>query len=55
MIAVRFAGEAFDRTGGYQLTFETFAILQVAAAALMFASRYLGSASARPAPAPTVS
>jgi MFS family permease len=39
-ISVRFAGEVFDRTGGYDLMFLTFIGTMLAAAALMFATRF---------------
>ena len=40
MIAVRFAGEVFDRTGGYDLMFNVFIIAQIVAAGLMFVTRF---------------
>lgn len=40
MTAVRFGGEVFDRTGGYDLMFNTFVIAQIVAAGLMFATRF---------------
>jgi MFS family permease len=38
--AVRFAGEVFDRTGGYDLMFLAFIGTMLAGAALMFATRF---------------
>ncbi|SFR88807.1 MFS transporter [Sphingomonas jatrophae] len=38
-VVVRFAGETYDRTGGYDLLFGTFAVTSLAAAALMLATR----------------
>jgi MFS family permease len=51
MILVRFGGEVFDRTGGYDVMFATFIGLQFAAAALMLANRLGRRATARPSPA----
>lgn len=42
MIAVRFGGEVFDRTGGYEAMFNAFLVAQVLAAGLMFATRFAG-------------
>ena len=39
-VAIRFAGEVFDRTGGYEAMFLTFVVIQLLAAALMFATRF---------------
>jgi MFS family permease len=49
MVAVRFAGEVFDRTGGYAGVFHVFLVVQLAAAAVMFATRF--TAPVRPAAA----
>lgn len=38
-ILVRFAGEIFDRTGGYELLFTLYIFAELAAAALMFSTR----------------
>jgi MFS family permease len=40
MVSVRAAGEVFDRTGGYGLLFQAFIVLELVAAALMFATRF---------------
>lgn len=53
MIAVRFAGEVFDSTGGYDLMFNTFIAAQIVAAGLMFATRFARPMKLSPAPAPT--
>jgi predicted MFS family arabinose efflux permease len=42
MIAMRFAGEIFDRTGGYDAMFGACIAMSLAAAAFMFASRLAG-------------
>jgi predicted MFS family arabinose efflux permease len=42
MVSVRFAGEVFDRTGGYDTMFATFLITQLIAAGLMFSSKFVG-------------
>lgn len=47
MLAVRGAGEVFDRTGGYDLMFAAFIVAQVVAAALIYVTRFGGA----PAPA----
>jgi len=39
-VAVRFAGEVYDRTGGYDAMFATFIVAQVVAGLLMFSSRF---------------
>jgi cyanate permease len=39
IVAVRFAGEVYDRTGQYHLAFVVFAIVQLVATALVFATR----------------
>lgn len=39
-LAVRFAGEVFDRTGNYDLLFQVFAVIQAAAALLVVATRF---------------
>jgi len=41
-VAVRFAGEVYDRTGGYDVMFSTFIGVQLLAAALMFSTRFFG-------------
>jgi predicted MFS family arabinose efflux permease len=41
-IAVRFAGEVYDRTGGYDMMFYTFIAAQLVAAAFMFSTRFFG-------------
>jgi MFS family permease len=53
MIAVRFAGEVFDRTGGYDLMFNVFIIAQIVAAGLMFATRFARPMKFGQAVAPT--
>ena len=53
MIAVRFGGEVFDRTGGYDLMFNTFIAAQIVAAGLMFATRFARPMKFRAAPAPS--
>jgi MFS family permease len=52
MAAIRFAGEVFDRTGGYDVMFIAFIVVQAAAGALMFATRFTRPVAAAPAPAP---
>lgn len=42
LVAVRTAGEVFDRTGGYDLLFAGFLVLQLVAAGLMAATRWTG-------------
>lgn len=49
-VSVRFSGEVYDRTGGYQLAFATFVGLEVLAAVLMFSVRFT-----RPVASETVS
>jgi sugar phosphate permease len=44
-VAVRFAGEVFDRTGAYDVMFATFVVAQIIAAAIMFSTRLLGRPS----------
>ena len=39
-VAVRFIGEVFDRTGGYDIGFMVFVAADLLAAALIFATRY---------------
>jgi MFS family permease len=51
MVSVRFAGEVFDRTGGYDLMFATFAVTQLLAALLMFSSKLIGRREAAGLPA----
>jgi predicted MFS family arabinose efflux permease len=41
LVAVRVAGEVFDRTGGYDLLFASFMALQLAALILMIATRFV--------------
>ena len=41
-IAVRFAGEVYDRTGDYDVMFYTFIVAQLIAAAVMFSTRFFG-------------
>jgi sugar phosphate permease len=50
--SVRFAGEVYDRTGGYDLLFATFIGLQVVAAVLTLSTRFVPAARlATPTPA----
>jgi predicted MFS family arabinose efflux permease len=42
LVAVRVAGEVFDRTGGYDALFAGFLVVQLAAAGLMVATRWTG-------------
>ena len=51
-VAVRFAGEVYDRTGGYDLMFNTFMALMLAAAATMFVTRFFGRAPSAETPLP---
>jgi sugar phosphate permease len=44
-IAVRAAGEVFDRTGGYNLLFSSFSGVMVVAAVLIFMTRYTKAAA----------
>ena len=44
MIAIRLAGEVFDRTGGYDLLFSAFIAAMLAAAGLIFLTRFAGAA-----------
>lgn len=53
-IAVRFAGEVFDRTGGYDLMFVCFIAAQLVAASLMFSTRYIKPPAAVANPAATL-
>jgi MFS family permease len=48
MITVRFSGEVFDRTGNYSFMFGTFAVAQLAAAVLMFATRFTNGRERNP-------
>jgi predicted MFS family arabinose efflux permease len=41
LVAVRIAGEVFDRTGGYDVLFASFMALQLAAVILMIATRFV--------------
>ena len=41
MVSVRFAGEIYDRTGGYHAMFVTFCAVYLLAASLMFSSRFI--------------
>jgi MFS family permease len=43
MVAVRFAGEVYDRTHGYDFMFATFVVSYLVAAMLMFSTRFIGS------------
>lgn len=43
-VAVRFAGEVYDRTGGYDAMFNAFVVVLLLAAAAMFATRFFGKA-----------
>lgn len=47
-IAMRLAGEVYDRTGSYQLLFAIFIGLQLLAAALILATRFIGSKQVPP-------
>ena len=40
IVAVRYAGEVFDRTGGYDLLFVTFVVVEIAAALAILALRF---------------
>lgn len=51
MIAIRLAGEVFDRTGGYDLMFSAFVVAQLVAAALIFLTRFVSVPLAAGAPA----
>jgi predicted MFS family arabinose efflux permease len=53
MIAVRFAGEVFDRTGGYTLMFQTMIVFGLIAAGLILALRFTGRATAPVKAAPS--
>lgn len=55
MVAVRLAGEAFDRTGGYAVVFQAFVAVELAAAGLMFATRFVSPANSRRTAASTMS
>lgn len=46
-VCLRFAGEVFDRTGGYELMFVVFAAMQGLAAVVMLATHFLPQASVR--------
>jgi MFS family permease len=52
MIAIRLAGEVFDRTGSYDLLFSAFIAAQVAAAGLIFLTRFASAAVPGEAAAP---
>jgi hypothetical protein len=41
-VAVRFAGEVYDRTAGYDVMFYTFIVTQLLATALIFSTRFFG-------------
>jgi predicted MFS family arabinose efflux permease len=43
MVSVRFAGEVYDRTHGYDFMFATFVASYLLAAILMFSTRFIGS------------
>ena len=47
-VCVRYAGEVYDRTGGYDLMFITFVAAQVAAAMLMIWVRLRAKAAVKP-------
>lgn len=51
IVSVRFAGEVYDRTGGYQLMFVVFLLMAVAAAGMMFATRFTRAPLLTAAPA----
>jgi sugar phosphate permease len=51
VLAVRLAGEVFDRTGGYDLLFAGFLAIQVVAAGIMLASRFIRPTAVEPATA----
>ncbi|CAN7465413.1 MFS transporter [Phenylobacterium sp. LjRoot219] len=51
MIAIRLAGEVFDRTGGYELMFSAFVVAQLVAAALIFLTRFVSAPIVAGAPA----
>jgi MFS family permease len=53
MIALWFAGKAFDLTGAYDVVFQTFVVAQLVAAGVMFATRFVGPAKAAAAPTAT--
>ena len=40
VMSMRYAGEVYDRTGGYDLLFVTFAVLNIVAAGAIFATRF---------------
>ena len=44
-VSVRFAGEVFDRTGGYDLMFAAFVVIEAVAAVLIFSTRFFPSAA----------
>lgn len=44
MVGIRLAGEIYDRTGGYDLLFSAFIAAQLAAAGLIFLTRFAGAA-----------
>jgi hypothetical protein len=44
-VCVRFAGEVFDRTGGYELMFSCFVGLMLVAAVVIFATRFTKAAA----------
>ena len=44
VLSMRYAGEVFDRTGGYDLLFLTFVLFQIIAAFAIFATRFAGKA-----------
>jgi len=52
-VAVRFAGEVFDHTGGYVAMFYAFTVVMLLAAAAMFVTRFVGRAAPTNAPLPT--
>ena len=49
LVAIRYAGEVFDRTGGYDFMFVSFVALHVLAAALIFATKFTRNLAERAA------
>lgn len=41
IVVIRYSGQVFDRTGGYEVLFMTFAVLQMLAAAIVLATRFV--------------
>lgn len=50
-VAVRFGGEVYDRTGGYDMMFMTFTVVAFLSAAMIFATGRMGQIRAQVAPA----